>query len=106
MYRPERNRFEQDSVLKGGGGVEPKAGDEPCVGTGSRSGVGNWVDDDYCWRRGRWVHVRQLQQERLGNLSGPRYVLTTRKPRGGRMVTVSVDTSANAAAADPRGADQ
>jgi hypothetical protein len=94
MYEPARRRFAKDSVLSGGGGVFRLEGAGTCVGTSHRSGVGNWVRDDYCWRGGRWVHVVQRQQERVGDLSSStRYVLTVREPRGGRLVTVRVDTS-------------
>ncbi|HVG44736.1 MAG TPA: hypothetical protein VM890_08395 [Longimicrobium sp.] len=102
MYDPARRRFVQDSVLPGGGGIVPIAGSgEPCVGTGQRMGAGNFHDVDYCWRGGRWVAVRETRQERLGDMSGGRYVLTVREPRGGRMVTVRVDTSTTDAAAKP-----
>lgn len=103
MYDPARRRFAKDSVLSGGGGAFPLERAGTCVGTSHRSGVGNWVHDDYCWRGGRWVHVVQRQQERLGDLSArTRYVLTVREPRRGRMVTVSVDTSnVDASSANP-----
>lgn len=102
MYDPARRRFAKDSVLSGGGGVVPLDGAGTCVGTGRRSGAGNWVSDDYCWRGGRWVHVVQRQQERLGDPARhSRYVLTVREPRRGRLVTVSVDTS-DVDAADPK----
>ncbi|HET7233469.1 MAG TPA: hypothetical protein VFJ16_25890 [Longimicrobium sp.] len=102
MYDPRARRFVRDSVLPGGGGIEPLRRREPCVGTGIRSGVGNFDDHEYCWRGGHWAHVRELRQERLGGLDGnTRYVLTVREPRGGRMVTVRVDTSATDAAGEP-----
>ncbi|HYH79461.1 MAG TPA: hypothetical protein VEX86_06680 [Longimicrobium sp.] len=93
MYEPRRGRFVVDSVLKGGGGVVPLEGDEPCVITSHRSGVGNWTSHYYCWRGAGWELVRQRRQESLRDESGPRYVLTVRVPRGGRLVTVSADTS-------------
>ena len=68
LYQPGRHRFVKDSTLSGGGGVVPIRGRETCVGTGTRTGMGDWVDNDFCWRGGRWVHVRQRQQERLGDL--------------------------------------
>jgi hypothetical protein len=102
MYQPARHRFVKDSALSGGGGVVPLKRRETCVGTGSRTGMGDWVSDDFCWRDGRWVHVRQREQKRLGDSSNPRYVLTVREPRGGRLHTVSVDTSdVDAATRDP-----
>jgi hypothetical protein len=101
MYDPARERFVQDSVLPGGGGLAPVAGRrEPCVISGHKSGAGNFDDREYCWRGGRWVLVRERRQERLDASPG-RFVLTVREPCDGRMVTVRVDTSTTDAAADP-----
>jgi hypothetical protein len=56
MYDPARERFVQDSVLPGGGGLAPlEDRREPCVLSGLKSGVGNFHDCEYCWRGGRWV---------------------------------------------------
>ncbi|HEU4560921.1 MAG TPA: hypothetical protein VFS20_23925 [Longimicrobium sp.] len=102
MYDPRMRRFAKDSVLSGGGGVVPLEGSQTCVGTGRRSGAGNWTSDDFCWRGGRWVHIRQRQQEVLGGYPDTRYVLTLREPRGRRLVTVRVDTTDQDAAVRKR----
>lgn len=101
MYDPARRRFVQDSVLKGGGGLGPIKGEEPCVWSSYRSGAGNFSSSKYCWRGGHWVYVLYQKQEIVDAPGNPRYELTIQRPRNGRMVTVSVDTSDHDAAADP-----
>lgn len=97
-YDPARQRFVQDSVLPGGGGLDVIADrSEPCVSSFYADGAAAFNEREYCWRRGHWALVREREQDYFGDGSGRRFVLTVREPRAGRMVTVRVDTSAKPA---------
>lgn len=95
MYDPARRRFMQDSVLPGGSGLDPIAGrGEPCVSSFSASGVDAFYESQYCWRRARWVLIRERTQDSFAEGPDQRFVITVREPGGDGMVTVSVDTTA------------
>jgi hypothetical protein len=90
LYDPVGTAFVRDTVLSGGGNVHRLAG-SPCVETSWRMGLGHWSSGTECWKNGRWVLTRTVEQE-PDESPRMRWFRTHRERRGDSLQIIRIDT--------------